>query len=331
MNEADPIEPDGTPPARTALPLSDPLAAAASGLGSSLDQGAHPRNVPDQKEIHLSPNEQMGVEGSPLHDAVAEAEERAEERIETPEEPEPEPAHTPAEGPVPLTPNRSEGVHLSTLPWDITDADDRSLPPWFRRAVITVLVLAVVMNAVLWGFSALEDFWYTLFFSFFMGLAIEPIVNVLAARGLRRGSGDVPGHGRPGPGDGAVLPGLRQPAGRAARAADPQPPRHARQHRGVDQPAIRHVAGGGRHPRQPGDRHGRHRQGCGQPRRRAAVHPGHRGRLDLQPLHDRLVHFLLRRRRARPSAAPSPRGCRRHASACSSPCGTSPLRRPAGT
>ena len=34
-------------------------------------------------------------------------------------------------------------VPLSNLPWAITQSqDDRSLPPWFRRAVILILILA---------------------------------------------------------------------------------------------------------------------------------------------------------------------------------------------
>ena len=89
-------------------------------------------------------------------------------------------------GPDPSPPG-SGIVRLSTLPWDISEADDRSLPPWFRRAVVMVLILLIVMRMVVWGFGQLESFWYTLFFSFFIGLAMEPIVNRLAARGLRRG------------------------------------------------------------------------------------------------------------------------------------------------
>jgi predicted PurR-regulated permease PerM len=83
-------------------------------------------------------------------------------------------------------------VTLATLPWAITDPrDDRSLPPWFRRAVITVLVLLVLYRMVAWGFGELESFWYTLFFAFFIGLALEPIVNQLAIRGVRRGVGTI--------------------------------------------------------------------------------------------------------------------------------------------
>lgn len=81
-------------------------------------------------------------------------------------------------------------VKLATFPWDITDPrNDRSLPPWFRRAVITVLGLLVASRVIVWGFAQLESFWYTLFFAFFMGLTLEPLVNQLAIRGIRRGAG----------------------------------------------------------------------------------------------------------------------------------------------
>ncbi len=90
-----------------------------------------------------------------------------------------------------VSPESATGdVTLPTLPWAITDtADDRSLPPWFRRAVILVLVLVAASKVVLWGFGQLTSFWYTLFFSFFIGLAMEPVVNYLQRRGIRRGVG----------------------------------------------------------------------------------------------------------------------------------------------
>ncbi|HYN56795.1 MAG TPA: AI-2E family transporter [Motilibacterales bacterium] len=79
---------------------------------------------------------------------------------------------------------------LANLPWVITEpTDDRSLPPWFRRAVILVLVLVAASKIVLWGFGQLTSFWYTLFFSFFIGLAMEPVVNFLQKHGIRRGVG----------------------------------------------------------------------------------------------------------------------------------------------
>ena len=79
---------------------------------------------------------------------------------------------------------------LQNLPWSLTDPrDQRSLPPWFRRAVVLVLILVAASKAVIWGLTELTSFWYTLFFAFFIGLAMEPPVNKLAERGIRRGVG----------------------------------------------------------------------------------------------------------------------------------------------
>ena len=81
-------------------------------------------------------------------------------------------------------------VTLPNLPWAITEPkDDRTLPPWFRRAVILILILVAASKIVTWGFGQLTSFWYTLFFSFFIGLAMEPVVNYLQRRGIRRGVG----------------------------------------------------------------------------------------------------------------------------------------------
>ena len=40
-----------------------------------------------------------------------------------------------------------------------------------------------------WSFTSLGGFWYTLAFAFFIGLAMEPIVNRLERRGVKRGIG----------------------------------------------------------------------------------------------------------------------------------------------
>lgn len=74
--------------------------------------------------------------------------------------------------------------------WSFSDSrDPRMVPPWFRRAVITVILLALATRMGVWAFTALKSFWYTLAFAFFLGLAMEPVVNKLAARGQRRGVG----------------------------------------------------------------------------------------------------------------------------------------------
>ncbi len=74
--------------------------------------------------------------------------------------------------------------------WAIPDpADPRLLPPWFRRAVVLVLVLVIASQVAIWAFGMLSNFWFTLFFAFFLGLAMEPVVNRLEVRGVKRGLG----------------------------------------------------------------------------------------------------------------------------------------------
>lgn len=97
-------------------------------------------------------------------------------------------ATAPGEPGVGAASDEEHPVVLATLPWDITDEhDDRTLPPWFRRAVVLVLALAILSRIAVWAFGELATFWYTLFLAFFIGLALEPIVNRMAARGMRRG------------------------------------------------------------------------------------------------------------------------------------------------
>lgn len=74
--------------------------------------------------------------------------------------------------------------------WSIPDAKDpRLLPPWFRRAVVMVILLVIASQAAVWAFGQLTNFWFTIFFAFFLGLAMEPVVNRLERRGIRRGLG----------------------------------------------------------------------------------------------------------------------------------------------
>jgi predicted PurR-regulated permease PerM len=74
--------------------------------------------------------------------------------------------------------------------WSIPDSrDPRSLPPWFRRAVIVVILLMLSAQVATWAFGRLTNFWLTIFFAFFLGLAMEPVVNRLERRGVKRGLG----------------------------------------------------------------------------------------------------------------------------------------------
>jgi predicted PurR-regulated permease PerM len=72
--------------------------------------------------------------------------------------------------------------------WTIPDpADPRLLPPWFKRAVVLVLILVIASKIATWAFGQLTSFWFTIFFAFFLGLAMEPVVNRLHKRGMKRG------------------------------------------------------------------------------------------------------------------------------------------------
>lgn len=72
-------------------------------------------------------------------------------------------------------------------PDDTRDASP--VPAWFRRGIVFVGFVVVVFLMASWAFTQLGGFWYTLAFAFFIGLAMEPIVNRLERRGLRRGAG----------------------------------------------------------------------------------------------------------------------------------------------
>lgn len=95
----------------------------------------------------------------------------------------------PAEQNPPASPNPA-ARRPDALPRSVAGSEDpRALPPWFRRAVVLVIVLVLTAQVLVWGFTALSGFWSTLVLAFFLGLAMEPLVNWLAARGVRRGMG----------------------------------------------------------------------------------------------------------------------------------------------
>lgn len=78
-------------------------------------------------------------------------------------------------------------VQPQPSPEDTRESDP--VPPWFRRGVVFVGFTAVAFFVGSWAFTQVGSFWYTLAFAFFIGLAMEPIVNRLERRGLRRGAG----------------------------------------------------------------------------------------------------------------------------------------------
>jgi predicted PurR-regulated permease PerM len=67
-------------------------------------------------------------------------------------------------------------------------APARRLPPWFRRAVVFVLVAIAVYQAAVWAFLNLRGFLGLLFLAWLFAISIEPAVQRLARRGIRRGA-----------------------------------------------------------------------------------------------------------------------------------------------
>jgi predicted PurR-regulated permease PerM len=65
---------------------------------------------------------------------------------------------------------------------------EHRLPPWFRRAVVFVLVAIAVYQATVWAFLNLRDFLGLLFLAWLFAISIEPVVERLARLGLRRGA-----------------------------------------------------------------------------------------------------------------------------------------------
>jgi len=70
----------------------------------------------------------------------------------------------------------------------VRDATARRLPPWFRRAVVFVLVAIAVYQAVVWAFLNLRGFLGLLFLAWLFAVSIEPVVERLTRLGMRRGA-----------------------------------------------------------------------------------------------------------------------------------------------
>ena len=71
----------------------------------------------------------------------------------------------------------------------VETANDRpqGMPPWVPRVILFVFIAVSVFFVAKWAFERLQGLLVTLLVSLFLGLAIEPAVNLLARRGLRRG------------------------------------------------------------------------------------------------------------------------------------------------
>ena len=64
----------------------------------------------------------------------------------------------------------------------------RQAPPWLRRGVIFVLVAVVGLQLLEWLFFNLRSFLGLLFLAWLFAISVEPVVDWLARRGLRRGA-----------------------------------------------------------------------------------------------------------------------------------------------
>ncbi|MFF7457430.1 AI-2E family transporter [Kitasatospora sp. NPDC008115] len=63
------------------------------------------------------------------------------------------------------------------------------MPRWLPRAMVLALVLVGLFQLADWAFHELIDLFVMLLVSFFLSLALEPAVDRMAARGVRRGVG----------------------------------------------------------------------------------------------------------------------------------------------
>ena len=70
-----------------------------------------------------------------------------------------------------------------------SDPDGRSLPPWARRAILSLLVGVAALYYLRGLLEALRPLILVLLVAFFLSFALEPAVNQLERLGLRRGLG----------------------------------------------------------------------------------------------------------------------------------------------
>lgn len=61
------------------------------------------------------------------------------------------------------------------------------LPPWFRRGVVFVLLAVAAFEVALWVFGSLRSFLGLVFLAWLASISIEPVVDLLVDRGVRRG------------------------------------------------------------------------------------------------------------------------------------------------
>ncbi|WSB68608.1 AI-2E family transporter [Streptomyces decoyicus] len=67
------------------------------------------------------------------------------------------------------------------------DRSDARMPRWLPRAMVLALALVACFQLATWGFHQLISLLLNVLIAFFLALAVEPAVDWMAARGLRRG------------------------------------------------------------------------------------------------------------------------------------------------
>lgn len=65
---------------------------------------------------------------------------------------------------------------------------ERQAPAWLRRGVVTVLVAVAVFQVAVWVVQSLAGFLGLLFLAWLFAISVEPVVDALSRRGLRRGA-----------------------------------------------------------------------------------------------------------------------------------------------
>lgn len=89
-------------------------------------------------------------------------------------------------GPVP----ESDEITSNDVPGPEDRSADRSdarMPRWLPRAMVLALALVACFQLATWGFHQLISLLLNVLIAFFLALAVEPAVDWMAARGLRRG------------------------------------------------------------------------------------------------------------------------------------------------
>src|SRR3954453_10938566 len=88
----------------------------------------------------------------------------------------------PRPSPAPVVPKVLQRPATDSAGWP------RQEPPWLRRGVVLVLAVVAGYQNALWLFTNLREFLGLLFLSWLFAVGIEPVVDALVRRGMRRGA-----------------------------------------------------------------------------------------------------------------------------------------------